>query len=1366
MFQILKRKTNLSIRKTVDIDVESAALRKTDIEFSEISMAQTIATFLGAQTPKSDILISVINKTGLNPQIINRFAKELSKLTISVNGLHLLGELYEKDGSKKLSRLFFMAGILSGNASDLCWDKLGHNFAKYSDFHSAKKCIDNALRIGGANFYRLWHASSFNFIVGDNEKAMAHLYAAKPLAFSKVEIARIFPLEVLTHFHLADEETIKNLHAQKSHEDTLKFPEWINRRVSIAYSSLLQSKDQLSSSEVDLMSMTEDLLDVTIKDSLIWEYLALLSPENLELSRQYLKSELEKNNPNINVKVLATIEAITPRQSQDIPILLGAYSQSARIPDALRVINEVEFGGTSLFEILDELTKSLKNKRHSLELLKESHRKYPTNREIARLYGMNSHIAGQQGNVVEALQPLFEKQNTCLNDEEIFALGVAFQMTNHPEKAIEALSKVELFSNHFAPAQDLKQKIYYQLKDFPSVIKSCLETLKGNPANINVLRRLSIAYRANSEHKEAFKTAKKMLSVSKPLSQQHMEAIILISTEASLINEQNYIEQAVELINPIELVKGINWNYSLQLIALLSGIGAYDEAYDVALVLYDRNPTSTTILMWISSLKTLTKKSGIELNLCSKETLSKPHGIEILLGEALSETKQGNTSAALEKILALQEHDNNNLYIYKRVAEAYINSGYPKKATVHLKSALKLAPKDSSISQLLDHIKKNAKTSMPALGFENVKFLSITGNPKVTIVVPCYNEARFLSDCLNSVWTQSYPFWECIIIDDNGSDQSARIAQAYCKSDDRFKYYRHKNNKGLAASRNTGLEFARGDYITFLDADDFLSQDSINSRYQVLLKQDNEFIGGVYCQIRPCDEDKFIPIAENTEKRLKGMHVKNFVTSGIEAPFNAHAPLIKTSILRAIDGFTESMKLGAEDWDCWQRMMRNGYSFLPSNWIGGYYRQKRGSMVRALSKFHVAEAEKVYQHAIQSDNNIDTDVYNFKYPVWVYQSIQSFYKRALRFAAMAYMAGDNDGFYEIISRLPGSKRMCDALNFSIKPSVYEGVNRFLSSTDEHIGVVDRKLYKEECASQISDIILAQLEDRHPDTNFEIFYPNLLETESQKKSISKPSKNTFIPSVPAYVKLEESQKHVKDLERIKKLHNIHSGERVFIVGNGPSLNKIDLSKLNNEYSIAVNGIFYKTEQSGYKPTYYVVEDTSVMRENIADIKAYEVEKKFFPTIYTDIHPADESTYFFKMNRGFYEPKSPNYCVPRFSTDFSQRAFCGQSVTFINLQLAFYMGFTEVYLIGMDFSYIIPEKFERRGDIITSTDDDPNHFHPDYFGKGKTWKDPKLDRVLANYNMAKLAYETAGRKIYNATAGGKLELFERKKYDSLF
>ncbi|HHL43373.1 MAG TPA: DUF115 domain-containing protein [Hellea balneolensis] len=255
-------------------------------------------------------------------------------------------------------------------------------------------------------------------------------------------------------------------------------------------------------------------------------------------------------------------------------------------------------------------------------------------------------------------------------------------------------------------------------------------------------------------------------------------------------------------------------------------------------------------------------------------------------------------------------------------------------------------------------------------------------------------------------------------------------------------------------------------------------------------------------------------------------------------------------------------------------------------------------------------------------------------------------------------------------------------------------------------------------------------------------------------------------VPAYVRLEEKNAHLADEERLRALHNIHAGERCFIVGNGPSLNKMDLTLLNKEKSFAVNGIFYKTKEVGYQPTFYMVEDTSVMKENIKEIINYKVEKKFFPTVYAHLHPHDENTYFFNMNRGFYERKSPNYCVPRFSTDFALRSYCGQSVTMLNLQLAYYMGFHEVYLIGMDFSYVIPKNFERKGDIITSTDDDPNHFHPDYFGKGKTWKDPKLDRVLANYAMAKLAYETSGRKIYNATVGGKLELFERVDFNSLF
>jgi len=240
----------------------------------------------------------------------------------------------------------------------------------------------------------------------------------------------------------------------------------------------------------------------------------------------------------------------------------------------------------------------------------------------------------------------------------------------------------------------------------------------------------------------------------------------------------------------------------------------------------------------------------------------------------------------------------------------------------------------------------------------------------------------------------------------------------------------------------------------------------------------------------------------------------------------------------------------------------------------------------------------------------------------------------------------------------------------------------------------------------------------------------------------------------------------DVDQLEQFRNAFLGERCFIIGNGPSLNKHDLSLLENEYSFGVNSFYYKTKETGFRPTFYVVEDTSVMKENLAEIKNFYAPFKFFPTIYKRLHPKDPNTFFFTMNRGFYEKSSPNYCVPRFSTDATKELFCGQSVTYINLQLAYFMGFTEVYLIGMDFSYIIPDSHKRTGDVLLSDSDDENHFHKDYFGKGKTWKDPKLDRVGNNYRMAKLAFESTGRKIHNATVGGSLEIFDRADYYELF
>ena len=230
-----------------------------------------------------------------------------------------------------------------------------------------------------------------------------------------------------------------------------------------------------------------------------------------------------------------------------------------------------------------------------------------------------------------------------------------------------------------------------------------------------------------------------------------------------------------------------------------------------------------------------------------------------------------------------------------------------------------------------------------------------------------------------------------------------------------------------------------------------------------------------------------------------------------------------------------------------------------------------------------------------------------------------------------------------------------------------------------------------------------------------------------------------------------------------LRNIHRGERCFIVGNGPSLNKLELRKLDEEYSFSVNSIHYKVRENAFRPCYYVVEDRFVLIENIEEIRRLGARLKFFPKSYRSLIGDCENVVYFDLNLDFYKRESPYYHLPRFSHDCAERIFAGQTVTYVNMQLAVYMGFSEIYLIGMDFDYKLPEK---HGSVIVSSGDDENHFHKDYFGKGKTWQDPQLDMVARSYRQFALSAEFAGAQVFNATAGGKLELFPRVDFNSLF
>lgn len=224
------------------------------------------------------------------------------------------------------------------------------------------------------------------------------------------------------------------------------------------------------------------------------------------------------------------------------------------------------------------------------------------------------------------------------------------------------------------------------------------------------------------------------------------------------------------------------------------------------------------------------------------------------------------------------------------------------------------------------------------------------------------------------------------------------------------------------------------------------------------------------------------------------------------------------------------------------------------------------------------------------------------------------------------------------------------------------------------------------------------------------------------------------------------------EKITRYKDLHKGKRAFIIGNGPSLKNTSPLRLNDEITFACNSIFY---YEGFKPSYYVVEDYLVAQDRMQEIRMLPWEKIFPCTLYY-------------INQGTFLPALPSSWPGHFSKDISKWIEVNFTVTYTMMQIAYYMGCNPVYIIGIDHNYSVDTANQciQEGNLLTSVKDDPNHFDSRYFGKGKRWHTPRVDRMEAAYHIAKKAYEDDGRKIFNATAGGKLEVFPRVNFESLF
>jgi hypothetical protein len=225
-----------------------------------------------------------------------------------------------------------------------------------------------------------------------------------------------------------------------------------------------------------------------------------------------------------------------------------------------------------------------------------------------------------------------------------------------------------------------------------------------------------------------------------------------------------------------------------------------------------------------------------------------------------------------------------------------------------------------------------------------------------------------------------------------------------------------------------------------------------------------------------------------------------------------------------------------------------------------------------------------------------------------------------------------------------------------------------------------------------------------------------------------------------------------IKKLGEFKDIHKGQRCFIMGNGPSLKQTDVSKLKNEYTFGMNRVYLAFPEWGFHTSYFVSINALVIEQCAEDIHALPMPKFLSWHAHQYITPTEDLIFL-----------HTTYTGPKFSSDVRGRVWESATVTYVAIQLAYYMGFEEVVLIGVDHS------FKSKGDpnqTVVSQGDDPDHFNAEYFGKGFRWQIPDLDTSEIGYAMARLAYERAGRRIVDATIGGKLTIFPKVDYNTLF
>lgn len=200
---------------------------------------------------------------------------------------------------------------------------------------------------------------------------------------------------------------------------------------------------------------------------------------------------------------------------------------------------------------------------------------------------------------------------------------------------------------------------------------------------------------------------------------------------------------------------------------------------------------------------------------------------------------------------------------------------------------------------------------------------------KVSVIMPCYNAGKHISEAIDSVLSQTYCNLELIVVDDNSTDNSFSIIEEYAGKDKRVKFFRTKFNSGSAAMpRNVGIQHATGEYIAFLDADDVWIKDKLEQQIPLFSRQDCAIVFSDYYKIDTTEA----PIANDRIVKAPAIATYELLLSG-----NVIGCLTSIYSVEKV-GKRYFKEIGHEDYLYWLEILKEGYVACKTEKPEAFYR--------------------------------------------------------------------------------------------------------------------------------------------------------------------------------------------------------------------------------------------------------------------------------------------------------------------------------------------------------------------------------------------------------------------------------------------